>query len=138
MSCVRSVLIVEDEDPLRAAVSKMLGKAGFLVLEAADGSAALTLIRDRRSLIDVLILDITIPGASSSEVFREASRSRPEMPIIVTSAYTEDVAAASLQAEVPQFLRKPYRLGDLINLINAAQSSGCQPAEPARLAWDGR
>jgi CheY-like chemotaxis protein len=113
----RSVLIVEDEDPLRAAVSKMLGKEGFPVIEAADGTAALNLIRDRHCTIDILILDISIPGAPSSEIFREASRSRPDLPIIVTSAYAEDVAAASLQAEVPRFLRKPYRLNDLLNLI---------------------
>jgi PAS domain S-box-containing protein len=117
----RSVLIVEDEDPLRRAVSKMLNKAGFPVIEAADGTAALRLIRDRHLTIDVLILDISIPGAPSSEIFREASRSRPELPIIVTSAYAKDVAAASLQAEVPQFLRKPYRLDDLLSLIRLAR-----------------
>jgi CheY-like chemotaxis protein/two-component sensor histidine kinase len=116
-----SVLIVEDEGPLRGAVSKMLGKAGFPVIEAADGTTALNLIRDRQCTIDILILDISIPGASSSEIFREASRSRPELPIIVTSAYAEDVAAASLQAEVLRFLRKPYRLNDLLSLIRQAR-----------------
>jgi PAS domain S-box-containing protein len=116
------VLIVEDENPLRAAVSKMLAKAGFPVIEAADGTQALNLIRDQHRGIDLLILDISIPGAPSSEIFWEASRSKPGLPIIVTSAYAQDVAAASLQAEVARFLRKPYRLEDLLNLISQARA----------------
>jgi two-component system cell cycle sensor histidine kinase/response regulator CckA len=116
------VLLVEDEDPLRAAVSKMLGKTGFSVIEAADGTTALDMIRDRDRLIDLLILDITIPGASSTEVFRETARLRPEIPVIVTSAYAHQVAAASLQTEIQHFLRKPYRLGDLIELMRRARS----------------
>jgi CheY-like chemotaxis protein len=116
------VLLVEDEDSLRGAVSKMLGKAGFSVIEAADGTAALNIIRARHRPIDLLVLDITIPGASSTEVFREAARLRPEIPVIVTSAYTQDIAAASLQAEIQQFLRKPYRLGDLVQLMRRSRS----------------
>jgi PAS domain S-box-containing protein len=112
-----TVLIVEDEEPLRIAVSKMLGKSGFSMIEAANGDAALSVLRAGDREIDLLVLDITIPGASSTDVFQEAARLRPEMPVIVTSAYTQEVSAAVLKTEVKYFLRKPYRVGDLAGLI---------------------
>jgi PAS domain S-box-containing protein len=116
-SLATTVLLVEDEATLRQAVSKMLSRTGLDVIEAADGEAALDAIRTRQSPIDVMVLDITIPGASSREVFDEALRLRPEMLLIVTSAYSESLAAASLRAPFKHFLRKPYRLADLTALI---------------------
>jgi CheY-like chemotaxis protein len=117
-----SILIVEDEAPLLQGVAKMLRKMGTSVIEAPDGSAALDVIRNRQCPLDVVVLDITIPGASSREVFQEAMRLRPEMKVIITSAYTEAMAAASLQGPIQQFLRKPYRLGELVDLILSTAS----------------
>jgi CheY-like chemotaxis protein len=119
---VASILVVEDENPLRHAASKMLRNAGFSVIQAGDGSAALDEIRDQKSPIDVLFLDITLPGAPSREVFEEARRLRSEIKVIVTSAYSEDAAAASLQGRFEGFIRKPYRFGDLADLIRQVLS----------------
>jgi PAS domain S-box-containing protein len=112
-----AVLVVEDEDPLRQAVSKMLRKTGFSVIEASDGSAALEAIRGHTGPIDLLFLDITLPGTPSRVVFEEAKRLRPEMSVIVTSAYSQETAGASLQTEVERFLRKPYRLAATVDMI---------------------
>jgi len=114
---VATVLVVEDEDTLRQAVSKTLDKMGFSTIQVADGSAALDVIRSQQTPIDVLLLDVTIPGASSREVMQEAKRLRPEMKVIVASAYTEEVAMVSLQSSCQQFLRKPYRLDALVELM---------------------
>jgi PAS domain S-box-containing protein len=116
------VLVVEDEDALRQAVSKMLGKHGFVVVEAGDGSAALDAIRGRTSTIHILFLDITLPGASAREVLLEARRLRPEMKVIITSAYPEEMADALLQSTTEHFLRKPYQIHDVVQLIDAARS----------------
>lgn len=112
----KTILLVEDEDPLRLAISKMLQKRGMTVIEAADGSAALDAIRTAQT-IDVLLLDITIPGPSSREVFGEARRVRPKMKVIVISAYSREVAAESLEAPVEHFIRKPYRVDEVLALI---------------------
>ena len=112
------VLIVEDENSLLQPVSKLLRNTGFYVIEASDGSAALEAIREHEGPIDVLLLDITLPGASSRDVFAEAKRLRPEMKVIVTSAYNEDTAAASLEARVENFIRKPYRINDLLAFVD--------------------
>ena len=114
---VTTVLLVEDEALLRLATSKMLSKAGIVIIEAADGESALNAIRNPQNRIDVVVLDITVPGASSREIFEEAMRLRPDVRVIVTSAYGEDVAAASLRSSIRHFLRKPYQLADLAALL---------------------
>jgi two-component system, cell cycle sensor histidine kinase and response regulator CckA len=112
-----TILVVEDEDPLRQAASKMLRKAGYSVLEAADGSTALDRVRSERNPIDVLLLDVTLPGTPSCDVLEEARRLRPETRVIVTSAHSAEMAAAALHGRFERFIRKPYRLGDLAEMI---------------------
>jgi DNA-binding NtrC family response regulator len=111
--------VIEDEETLRIAVSKLLGKAGISVIEAADGSSALERIRSEAP-IDVVILDLTIPGASSAEVFAETMRLRPEAKIFVTSAHPREFATRSLDGPVLYFIRKPYRVADVLAMIRQA------------------
>jgi PAS domain S-box-containing protein len=69
-----TVLVVEDEDPLREAVVQMLRREGFRVLEASNGSAAIVLLRASGGKVDLVLQDMTIPGASSQEVVAEARK----------------------------------------------------------------
>uniref|UniRef100_Q02A22 histidine kinase n=1 Tax=Solibacter usitatus (strain Ellin6076) TaxID=234267 RepID=Q02A22_SOLUE len=116
-----TALVVEDEDSLRGPAAKMLRKSGFTVLEAPDGTTALGIIRGDRA-IEVLLLDVTLPGTPSQEVLAEAKRLRPAMRVIVTSAYGKEFAATSLQADVERFIRKPYSLRDLVELVRQTLS----------------
>jgi len=118
-----NVLIVEDEILLRQSVAKMLCRAGFTTVEASDGNAALKAIESYRNSLDVLFLDITIPGASSHEVFEAAKRLIPGIKVIVSSAYSEKFAAESLEGEVEHFIRKPYRVGELVAQIRESVGS---------------
>jgi PAS domain S-box-containing protein len=119
-----TVLVVEDEHPLRLAVTKMLGKAGFRVLEVDNGSDAIELLRVNCGAIDVLLLDLTIPGAPSHEVLAEAVRAGPNMKVILTSAYNEDIAHAVLNApQVRGFVRKPFQFGYLVRTLRSVLSS---------------
>jgi two-component system cell cycle sensor histidine kinase/response regulator CckA len=122
-SRVGSVLVVEDEEPLRTSISKMLGSKGFSVIQVGDGSAAVDLIRGLESL-DLILLDMTIPGTSSREVILESGRIRPDVKIILTSAYSQDMVTRGLDApQVRGFIRKPYTLGDLVQLLSDTLSS---------------
>lgn len=112
------VLVVEDEATLRLASAAMLRRRGYSVLEASDGDAAIDLISTHKNAIALLLLDITLPGAPSREVYATARRARPDMKVIVTSAYGENVVNASFPgSEVDLFLRKPYQLGNLIEMV---------------------
>jgi two-component system, cell cycle sensor histidine kinase and response regulator CckA len=102
----------------------MLGKAGFTVLEAADGPEAVELLRSKAARIDLLLLDITISGCSSHEVLSEAVEGWPQMKIILTSAYSEEMAKASLTApQVSGFIRKPFQFRTLLSTLRNALSS---------------
>jgi two-component system, cell cycle sensor histidine kinase and response regulator CckA len=115
-----TVLLVEDEETLRLAVSMSLQKNGFKVVAAADGYTALDLFRARAADIDIVLLDVTLPGLSGPEVFREVRQIKPEAKIVVTSAYNRDRISADFASadedEEPSFhfIRKPYRISDLV------------------------
>jgi PAS domain S-box-containing protein len=115
-----TILIVEDEENLAIAISKALGKKGFQVLHAANGSSAIKLIRAHPQEIGVVLLDLTLPGTSSFEVFQEARRSRAEMKVIVTTAFPKDKAVAAFPGlRIDYFIQKPFRLADLLELLQA-------------------
>jgi DNA-binding NtrC family response regulator len=106
---------------LRKAVTKTLRKTGFEVFEAADGTSAVDLIRTNHGKIDVILLDATIPGASSAEVLAEAAKAQPRIKIVLTSAYSQEALAAPMSAlGVCGFIRKPFQLNDLIESLHAA------------------
>jgi CheY-like chemotaxis protein len=118
------VLVVEDEVPLRQAVVKRLRGAGFEVLEAADGSAAIDALKINAEKIDVMLLDVTIPGASSAEVVTVAAETRADIRVILTSAYSQETVTAALFAsQVCGFLRKPFQLGELEEALRRAASA---------------
>jgi PAS domain S-box-containing protein len=119
-----TILVVEDEELIRLAVSKALRKRGFSVMKASDGSSAMDLMRAHKDDIDVILLDVTLPGRSSREVFEEAQRLRPDLKMILTSAYgkeTVDATFAGLRIE--HFIRKPFQIGDLMSLLRGALSA---------------
>jgi PAS domain S-box-containing protein len=119
-----TVLLVEDEAPIRFALKKMLEKAGFAVLEAADGFDAVKLLRHKCEQIDVLFLDMTIPGCSSHQVLSEAVQACPLVKVILTSAYGEQMVRANLSGpQVFGFVRKPFQLGTVVSMVKNALSS---------------
>jgi nitrogen-specific signal transduction histidine kinase/CheY-like chemotaxis protein len=120
-SQLATILVVEDEAPLRQAVTKTLRKTGFEVLEAADGTSALDLVRANRGKIDVILLDVTIPGASSAEVVAEAAKAQPAMKVILTSAYSQEMLTPPISKfGVCGFIRKPFQLRDLVERLRNA------------------
>jgi PAS domain S-box-containing protein len=115
-----TVLVVEDETPLRHAVAVMLRKAGFAVLEAADGTVAVALLRENGAIIDVILLDVTIPGLSSHDVIAAAAE-RPNIRIVLTSAYNQEMSISPVrQAQIHGFVRKPYWLRDVMQALRKA------------------
>jgi PAS domain S-box-containing protein len=113
-----TILVVEDEEQLRFVTTKMLRRNGFGVMEAADGTEALAAISAHKETIDVVLLDVTLPGAPSRDVLAEVRRVRPDSKVIVTTAYgTSKVAETFPGMHIDAFLRKPYRAAELVNLV---------------------
>jgi two-component system cell cycle sensor histidine kinase/response regulator CckA len=123
VSKVSTILVVEDEDLLRLAVTKALTKKGFSVIEASDGSAAMELLRAHKDDLDAVLLDVTLPGTSSREIFEEAGRIRSDLEVILTSAYSKETVAATFAGlRVEHFIRKPFHLAELVIVLQEALS----------------
>jgi DNA-binding NtrC family response regulator len=119
-----TVLVVEDEAPLRRAIVQMLRKTGFEIFEAADGSSAIDLLRTGGSKMDVILLDMTLPGAATREIVAEAANAKPNIKVILTSAYSrETIAGAIDEPQIYSFIRKPFQIGNLLKLIRSSLSS---------------
>jgi two-component system cell cycle sensor histidine kinase/response regulator CckA len=119
-----TVLMVEDEETLRIAVSKRLRKRGFAVIEANDGAVAVDLFRANKPDVGVVLLDMTLPGMGGREVLAELRAIRPDVKVVLTSAYSRETAAPMFEAsQVSGFIRKPYHFGDLLQLLSVTLSS---------------
>jgi len=102
----------------------MLRKDGFEAFEAADGYSAIDLLHANGGRIDVILLDVTLPGASSLDVIAEAAKVRPEIRVVLTSAYSEEMVRDCISApQICSFIRKPFQLGDLSRTIQRSLSS---------------
>ncbi len=128
----RTILVVEDEPALLFAVSKVLQRKGLSVIQASDGSSALEWLCEHEDRIDAMLLDVTLPGVSSREVFEAAERLRPDLAVILTSAYGQDVVDASFAGlTVEHFIRKPFHADDLMSLLEEARVARASPAQIA-------
>jgi len=113
-----TVLIVEDEDLLRLAVSKMLYKMGFSVMEAHNGSLGLDLFREHAKEIDVVLLDLTLPDMSGREILEKLRRLRPDVKVILTTAHGRGHALGLLGGQEPWlYIQKPFQITKLMELI---------------------
>ena len=103
----------------------MLRKERFQVIEASNGRTGVDLFLANAPAISAVLLDMTLPGLSGREVLQELRRIRHDVKVILTTAYSQDTALASLSGERPWgFIRKPYRLNELAELLrNACQQT---------------
>ena len=82
-----TVLVVDDEDALRAVACGALCRLGFQVLQARDGQEALQVFEANREQIRLVLMDLTMPRMDGEEAFRELRRAGARMPIILSSGF---------------------------------------------------
>ena len=100
-----------------------LQKNGFALITAADGHSAVDIFRARSGEIDIVLLDLTLPGLSGAEVFEEVRRIKPKMKIVLTSAYDREIVSRKFVKEAQfHFIRKPYRISDLVRTLQKVLS----------------
>jgi len=114
-----TILLVEDEGDLRRPLAEILEDRGYLVLAAASGDEALALAARHDGLIHLLVTDVVMPGMSGQELARQLTPQRPEMKVIFTTGYPEDVVAEeTLLGDGPyHFLKKPFSSQALLVLM---------------------
>lgn len=117
-----TILVVEDEDGIRALVRKILKRQGYEVLEASNGKDALALAASYPNPIQLLLTDVMMPGMTGVELSRQLSESRPDTRILYVSGYTDDATMQMLPEDMA-FLQKPFTLGSLVNKVKEVLES---------------
>ena len=113
-----TVLLVEDEEPVRKITTRLLLNLGYRVLEAENGQDALRLFNVGREKIDLLLTDVVMPDMSGREVAEALQSLDPDLRVLFHSGYTDDtvVRRGILRAEVA-FLKKPFTLDSLAQKV---------------------
>lgn len=113
-----TILLVEDEDRVRAITSQTLQANGYTVLEAANGDEALRISARHKGAIHLLLTDVVMPQLSGREVAEHLASSRPEMNVLYISGYTADaiIRHGVFEARIA-FLQKPFQPYALLDKV---------------------
>ncbi|SHJ19899.1 ATP-binding protein [Wenxinia saemankumensis] len=115
-----TVLLVEDEAPVRAFSSRALRLQGYVVLEAESGDAALRILEEEGGAIDVAVTDVIMPGRDGPSWAREALATWPGLRLIFVSGYAEDAFEEQRKAfPGSRFLPKPFSLSELVAAVGS-------------------
>ena len=108
------VLLVEDEDALRAAATEFLQTRGYKIMAACDGAEALSMASKFAERIDVLVTDLVMPGVSGRVLAQELVKIHPETRIMYMSGYSDSAVIEDAAMDATSaFLRKPFRMDSL-------------------------
>ncbi len=119
-----TVLVVEDEVPLRELAARILTTAGYTVLQAANGADALALLERHAEPVHLLFTDVVMPGMNGRELASRLTMLRPAIRVLYTSGYTEDAILRHGVLDDPgRFLSKPYTPSVLRRRIREALDS---------------
>jgi signal transduction histidine kinase len=125
------ILLVEDEEPVREVSARLLRRAGYTVIDHADGRSALKAFEQKRNEIDILVTDMMMPGIGGRELARRIRQSRHDMPIVFMSGYTDDEELrAGLDAR-SAFIEKPFTPELLLAKVREALASSSKVAQSA-------
>jgi len=118
-----TVLLVEDEDAVRAFGARALTQRGYKVLEAASGIEALEVLEENDRQVDLIVSDVVMPEMDGPTFLREARARGISAKIIFVSGYAEEAFSKNMpEGEEFGFLPKPFSLKQLIETVKAALS----------------
>jgi DNA-binding NtrC family response regulator len=119
---VRTVLVVDDDDAVRDVAVRALARAGFRVIAAMGGEAALTLLAKQEDHGSLLVLsDVLMPGMSGAQLAAEVARHHPSARMAFMSGFsTDELARSGLGSPMRTLLNKPFTLPELVSFVERA------------------
>jgi two-component system, cell cycle sensor histidine kinase and response regulator CckA len=112
-----TILLVEDEDPVRMVVCRSLQRQGYKVIEAKSGTEAADILRNRADAINLLLSDVVLPGLTGLELAELGKRIRPGLRVLLASGYSEDaISRRGTLAKIP-LLQKPFDPAQLLTAV---------------------
>lgn len=116
-----TLLVVDDEEALCQLIRDALARRGYRVLVATSGVDGVRLYREHAGHVQLVILDMVMPGMDGRAVFEALRTIDPDVRVLVSSGYMDEGTAANiLRRGVAGFLRKPYTVRELVEAVQAA------------------
>ncbi len=112
-----TVLVIDDENSVRAMCASLLSESGFTVLVAEGGRRGIEMFEKHVDEIDAVLLDMTMPDLNGPEVLAVLRRIQPDVRVVLTSGYSEENAARHLAEGRCAFLQKPFRMDQLVERL---------------------
>jgi PAS domain S-box-containing protein len=113
-----TILLVEDEDALRRAGTRILERFGYRVLAARDGVEALDLFRTHRDAVALVVSDVVMPRMGGEELLEALRLERPALPVFLATGYTQtDLSGPAQAAAGVWFIQKPWTADDLLTRV---------------------
>ncbi len=124
MRGAETILLVDDEEQVLDAAGAMLEHLGYTVLAAEGGEAACALYQDNKDRIDLVILDIIMPGMGGGEVYERIKAMNPDVKVLLSSGYTVNGDASEIiERGADSFIQKPFSITDLAYKIREVMDS---------------
>jgi CheY-like chemotaxis protein len=113
-----TILLVEDEAAVRMLTRTILERAGYQVIEAANGAAGWRAFQDAGGRVDLVLTDVVMPnGMSGRELADRLMKTRPDLPVLFTSGYSADFAGELALEKRHSFLQKPASPKELLGAV---------------------
>ena len=112
------VLVVDDERFMRALAHDILGGYGYSIMEAESGEQAISLYRDRGHDVDLVVLDLLMPGMDGGQALEEIRKLNPDVRCIISSGFgTDQIDKKRLNGPFIRFVPKPYTATQLLTQV---------------------
>jgi nitrogen-specific signal transduction histidine kinase/CheY-like chemotaxis protein len=120
---VETVLLIDDEEPIREFATDMLSRFGYRVITAEGGERGIEVYEEMWSTIDVVVLDLIMPGLSGKDCHRELLAINPDVRVVFASGHhMDDEMKLSLAGPAAGFISKPYDMQTMLTTIRKALS----------------
>ena len=116
-----SVLVVDDEEPVRKVLARALGKVGITADLAYNGAEAVSLFSADPARYRLVMLDLKLPGMDTAAILRELRALKPGIPVVIMSGYNRRTADETIEGfGLAGFVSKPFNMEMLVSVLRAA------------------
>jgi len=129
---MNNILVIDDDDQLRISFCKLLKEENYSVIGAASGEAGLEIVK--QNILDLIILDMRLPGINGMETFKRIKNIDSKLPVILVTAFgTTGLAIEATKLGAYDYVLKPFDVPEMLNLIKQAIEAGYFMRSPVEM-----
>ncbi len=129
---MNSILVIDDDDQLRTTFCKLLKEENYSVIGAASGEAGIEIVK--QNALDLIILDMRLPGMNGMETFKRIKNIESKLPVIIVTAFgTTEIAIEATKLGAYDYVLKPFDVPGMLNLIKQAIEAGYFMRSPVEM-----